>query len=103
LILQPFVENAIFHGFDCVLDREPVIELKAEKTNDAIVFHISDNGKGMDQSKLAEIYGNRSEGYAIKNIDSRLQLYYGFPYGVTIISKPDSGTVVTVKIPLLTE
>ncbi|QTH45313.1 sensor histidine kinase [Cohnella sp. LGH] len=101
LILQPFVENAIFHGFDCVLDREPVIELKAEKTNDAIVFYISDNGKGMDQGKIAEIYGDRCEGYAIKNIDSRLQLYYGFPYGVTIISKPDSETVVTVKIPLL--
>lgn len=53
-ILQPIVENAIFHGFEAV-DLNALIEIKIVEKDQNLVIEITDNGRGMEEAKCAEI------------------------------------------------
>lgn len=111
LILQPFVENAVVHGFEntdtkCTLEITGKLLQKEQTT--FIEFTISDTGKGMTQEQLAEIwkledakrYASQRVGhYAINNIKERLELKYHEHYMLTISSVSGSGTTVRIMIP----
>lgn len=106
LILQPIIENAIYHGVRHN-ERQKRIVIKCEKSNDTIVFTIDDNGKGMTKEELEIITtklisGDTSNNIGINNVQTRLYLYYGKNYGITINSEYNKGTVIKLRIPIKT-
>lgn len=99
IILQPIVENALYHGIRG-LDRQGVIEVRAEMDGDQVIFTVRDNGEGFDKDLLVQNRANQSTklgGVGIKNVDERIQLYYGQKYGVNIHSD-HNGTTVRIVI-----
>jgi len=106
LILQPFVENAIVHGIENN-NSESIIEVTGKKEGEFINFTIKDNGLGIDEDKIKKIKdslksSNTKEefGYAIKNVNERLRLYYEDNYKLDINSKIGVGTEVSILLPL---
>lgn len=106
LILQPFVENAIVHGIENN-NSESIIEVTGKKEGEFINFTIKDNGIGIDEDKIKKIKdslksSNTKEefGYAIKNVNERLRLYYEDNYKLDINSKIGVGTEVSILLPL---
>lgn len=114
LILQPLVENSLFHGLEGKSGRW-MIKIHANRTDadDEILIKVMDNGLGMNEEKLASLNatlageststsesGNLGQGIGLVNIHKRIQIYYGETYGLTIKSWQDRGTVVTIKVPL---
>lgn len=105
LMLQPLVENAIYHGME-FMDGDGLIEIKAYLENGDLWFTIRDNGLGMtkDQvdSLLAEpVYttSHRGSGIGVKNVNERIRLYFGEEYGLVIESEPDEGTWIRIHLP----
>ncbi|TVX99836.1 cache domain-containing sensor histidine kinase [Cohnella terricola] len=100
LVLQPFVENAIVHGVEKKGDSGTIrVEIKRE--HDDLVFYIFDSGDGVnleDIQHLLEHNGENNKGFAIKNINDRIQLYFGAQYGIEFMNRPE-GTVVKVVQP----
>ncbi|MDX1357889.1 MAG: sensor histidine kinase [Clostridia bacterium] len=96
LILQPIVENAIYHGIR-PKDGPGIVRIRAEKDSDGISFVISDDGIGYDpdSGKSSSYEGT---GVGQRNVDQRIKLYYGEKYGLSVTSKSNEGTTVTVKI-----
>lgn len=100
LILQPIVENAIEHGIDVKEDNEKgVITIRGRKENDMIYISVEDNGVGMEEEKAATIITRDSKGYGIRNVNERIQLYYGEQYCLNVRSRINEGTCITVCIP----
>ena len=92
LILQPFIENAVYHGLEPKVDGG-VIHLRGYVEGDGLIFEISDNGVGLeDRSRFYN-------GFGIKNVMERIRLRYGDGYGVTIDSEAGRGTMATIRLP----
>lgn len=97
-ILQPFVENVLEHAwFDDLIS----IWIRGFERNETIIFEIKDTGLGMSQETLDQIFNpnGSSIGYGIGNVNERIKLHFGKPYGVTIHSEVGEGTTVQIKIP----
>lgn len=107
LILQPIVENSLFHGLYELSDREGVIRLTAEQIGSYVQIQIADNGVGIEKSKLAELLAKKERpvvntkrgGYGIGNILERLRIYYDDRFTFQIESAILTGTTVTIRIP----
>lgn len=98
LILQPIVENAIKHGISG-MEEKGHISVKARCEGEFIYFEVIDDGLGFEVEKgYTPKYSMSSSGYGIKNVDERIKLEYGEDCGVTVESKPNNGTKVTLKI-----
>ena len=106
LVLQPIVENAVYHGLrPCRTDG--TIKISAKEKNGCLLICVSDDGGGIPDRLLADIRASLSctmsekpaNIYGIKNVHDRLKLTYGCEYGLTIDSVPDEGTTVTLRIP----
>ncbi|RUS42442.1 sensor histidine kinase [Cohnella sp. AR92] len=104
ILLQPFVENAIYHG----IRNKPgigTIVVRGMDTEDGIVFEVEDDGLGMTEEQLEKIWQApdngewRGGGIGISNVNERIQLYFGQAYGISIRSELAEGTVVTIRIP----
>lgn len=106
LLLQPFVENAILHGFEGV-KRKHELEINIWEGSNTINIRISDNGKGMTELLLQEIRDGllKSEEekshIGIRNAIERLYMYYGSQAKVQIDSKLGEGTNIYIEIPKL--
>ncbi|QGQ95920.1 sensor histidine kinase [Paenibacillus psychroresistens] len=104
ILLQPLVENAIIHG---IMEKEPeqgTIRISARMENSDILIAVEDDGIGMDQTRIADIYkGNSSKakggGYGVRNIEERLKLAFGAAYGLKFESVLNKGTCVVIRIP----
>ncbi len=104
LVLQPIVENSIFHG---ILENrnqsEGIIKITGRFEEDTIVISVQDNGVGMTKEKADELLTSEGtdkiHGYGIGNIDRRIKLYYGQQYGLTFQCNPNQGTLVEIRIP----
>lgn len=95
---QPFVENALVHGFkDRSRDCKILIRLYEEKGD--IITEIEDNGCGMDEMSLNHVLKMNTEGIGIGNINKSLQLRFGVNYHIEIESAPGRGTKVRMRIP----
>lgn len=99
LLLQPIVENAIFHGLkpkatDCLL------QIVGRPADDGIDIFIRDNGVGFDttQAPASTAVSGR---IGMKNVNDRIQLYFGKRYGMFVTSAPGKGTEVRVHLPEL--
>ena len=100
IILQPILENAIYHGIRQV-DRNGFIVVTAKREGKNIVFTVSDNGDGFDLGILQKEKSTKDiklGGVGIKNVDKRIKLYYGEEYGVNIESVIGKGTKVYIRV-----
>lgn len=95
LLLQPIVENSVYHGLEHQ-DKTGTITIEGFKQDNCLFFKISDTGKGFDMTKV----NINTKGYALKNINERLKLYYGEEYGLKIESEIDKGTTVILRVGL---
>lgn len=105
LILQPIVENAIYHGIK-EGNKKGFIEIVAKKEDDDIVIYVKDNGAGLTSNKVEEINNmfrtrKRTIGFGLYNINERITHRYGEGYGLTIESVKDEYTVVTLVHPII--
>jgi two-component system, sensor histidine kinase YesM len=105
VLLQPLVENAIYHGIKNKYGTG-VIRITGERDDKRIVLRVSDNGVGMaaeQTSRLLEPGNDAREGKGVGliNVHERIRLYFGKQYGLSIESEPDAGTTVTVTFAAL--
>jgi len=110
LVLQPLVENSIYHGLE-IKDGSGLIIIKGYAKKDKLILDIIDDGIGIDRGRLRNIRKQLINGQAeivlsiekrsvgIFNVNQRLKLYYGEEYGIRISSKKDTGTRVRIIIP----
>lgn len=100
MTLQPFIENAIMHGFHG--KKEGTIEVCAEITKNAeVVFRITDNGNGL-RDNWQEPKKRKTGGYGIRNVRERIDIYFGSSYGLELMPNMDGpGTTVHIRIPVL--
>ncbi|MGC6176014.1 sensor histidine kinase [Lacrimispora sp. 38-1] len=105
LILQPLVENAIYHGME-FMDGEGEIQLSVMRKGEDLIFRVSDNGLGMTEDQVQSLFSNevhvtstKGSGIGVKNVNERIKLYFGERYGLTIDSEPDEGTTITILLP----
>lgn len=105
LILQPIVENALYHGIEMMPD-EGLISISAELKEGLIIIRVSDNGLGMSKETMKVILtGGSKSGYGsgvgVRNVNERIELYYGREYGLSFESEIEEGTTVTLIFPAL--
>lgn len=105
LMLQPLVENAIYHGME-FMDGDGLITIKAWREDNELYLSVADNGLGMTEDKVNLILAGRSNsgngrgsGIGVKNVNERIKLYFGEGYGLKIDSEPDVGTIITIHLP----
>lgn len=106
LIVQPLVENSIHHGLES-MDEDGEIKVKAYIRDQELYIDVTDNGLGMPQEQVdsllkegtVTVHGKGS-GIGLKNVQERIQLYFGREYGLTVLSEPDEGTTVRIHLPV---
>lgn len=106
LMLQPFVENAIIHGFQN-MQTGGWIHIRCERLPDGwACIRIEDNGAGMPPHRLDQVRralvdkeGPPGTGIGIANVAARIRLYYGDGSRVEISSRPGAGTAVRIIVP----
>ena len=105
LMLQPLVENAIYHGME-FMDGDGEVCVAAYKDGETLCFRISDNGLGMTTEQVENLLdeknhvsSRRGSGIGVKNVNERIRLYFGENYGLSIWSEPDEGTVIHIHLP----
>ena len=100
LLIQPFVENAIFHGIDHIADnRKGLLKIEALDLEDDFQFIISDNGAGMTKDTMDNLFDHPSEHYGLRNVQQRILLYYGKEDAITCESTKGVGTTFTITLP----
>lgn len=97
LLLQPIVENSIYHGIK-EMESKGLLEIKISEENDNILIVVQDNGVGFTQEAYQKIW-ECSDHFGVKNIHQRIQLYYGEDYGLAMVNRPDGGCRTTITIP----
>ncbi len=104
LVLQPIVENAIYHGLK-YKESKGMLTVNGYQKDGNAVIEIADDGVGMDAETLNRIFEKhkvnyRSNGVGVYNVQRRLSMYYGKEYGLSYKSEKGKGTTVTVVIPI---
>lgn len=97
ILLQPLAENSITHGF-ANMERGGHIRVQVGQDADDLVLSVTDNGCGFPQEERTDEHTSEYSGFALKNLESRLQLHYGADARVLIHSIPTEKTTVTIKI-----
>ncbi len=103
LTLQPILENAIYHGFKDHLPGGEIL-ISSQVVQDTVYLYVEDNGTGMDAELVETLLtdskrSDPKEGFALKNVHNRLELYYGADYGLKVESQPGHGTRIRVAVP----
>jgi two-component system, sensor histidine kinase YesM len=109
LILQPLVENAIYHG---IKERRGAgrLSIQAERSGGCLLLRVTDDGVGMGAEKMEEL--NRllgsddrdgAEGFGVHNVNARIRLAYGKNYGLSFRAAPGGGTVAEIRHPVILE
>lgn len=102
IILQPIIENAIYHGIDRMVDKGLIV-INIMPFEDKVLMQVIDNGLGMPEEIMAGILSSEKDtfGIGLKNVNSRIQIYFGQEYGIKIQSEADIGTCIDILIPKL--
>lgn len=108
LIFQPLIENAFRHGLQPLpREKEKILTISGRTRDNDIVFHITDNGVGIQKEKLSilnrKLHSNlmpESNHIGLSNVNARLKLIFGEEYGLSINSD-ENGTDVEIRIPKL--
>ncbi|MCK5387824.1 MAG: sensor histidine kinase [Candidatus Izimaplasma sp.] len=104
LSLQPLIENAIYHGINTEYDQGKIL-IRAFKKDNKLMLEVEDDGYGIPDEKIEELYQNikyKQNGTSIglRNVFQRLKLYYGDNADLIIESELDEKTIVRLEIPL---
>lgn len=114
LLLQPLVENALYHGIKPKRGGGSIL-VRGEKAGNELLFSVHDTGNGIPEERLREIRealrddntqitneqiggSGSGSGFGLKNVDTRIRLYYGKSEGITIESG-EHGTTVSFRLP----
>lgn len=107
LIIQPVVENSIYHGIKEMKEKGR-ITIAAFRDEDCLVITITDNGIGMEENICDSILKKESQGaknggsgIAVKNVNERIKLHFGDKYGLSYVSTKDKGTIATLLLPII--
>ena len=126
LILQPVVENAIYHG---IKERRGPghIAIRVSERDGVLEFTVEDDGVGMSEERLAALRGtlespmasggetgaggglpvspaaSAGSSYGLRNVQERIRLTFGESYGISVESKEKQGTRVTIRHPIIDE
>jgi two-component system sensor histidine kinase YesM len=95
-LLQPLVENAVYHGLEPKIGKGEVI-IRARNNQGFMELSIIDDGIGIDN------INSITRGYGIQNVRKRIQLFYGDEYDISFASERGKGAVLGLKIPVLPE
>ena len=108
LVVQPIVENAIYHGMEYA-DGDGEILVWAHIEGEDLYIDVTDNGPGMRQEQVDRLLredggpaapSRGGSGIGLRNVHQRIQLTYGEPYGLEIESEPDEGTTIRIHLPV---
>ncbi|MCD1653368.1 histidine kinase [Treponema zuelzerae] len=108
LLLQPLVENAIYHGIKKTR-RRGHIAVKGTAEGDSMIFTVQDNGLGMTPEELEKLQANLlnydvsspGSGFGLYNVYKRIELYYETGDGLTVESEYDKGCTITLRLPIV--
>lgn len=104
LVLQPLVENAIYHGVKAK-DGTGKIIIRAYEEGEGtkeLIIQVIDDGVGMSEEEISQVLkkeGKNPYGIGVMNVNRRIALIYGDDYGLSIESELNEGTTVTIRIP----
>ena len=105
LILQPIVENCIYHGIKKKRGTGK-ITIRAYRREQNLIIEVSDDGYGMPEEICRKILSDEIEsenisgsGIGVKNVNERIQLRFGKKYGLSYSSEEGVGTTVTYVLP----
>ncbi len=100
IVLQPLVENSLQHGFKYYRSKGHIY-INGYSEGNKVILQVIDNGCGFDEAmiKSFSIPGRKQMGYALSNVDRRIQLYYGEDYGLTIYNTESGGACVELSLP----
>ncbi|MGO4274086.1 sensor histidine kinase, partial [Paenibacillus sp. TAF58] len=105
IVLQPLVENAIYHG---VRNNAGIgnIQITGMRKGDRILLQVIDNGIGMSPEEIHNMYQKdrtsvRGSGIGVQNVDQRIKLHFGDQYGLHFESELGRGTTVNVWLPII--
>lgn len=116
VILQPLVENAIYHGIKNT-ESGGCVAVLGRRRNGTVILAVQDDGVGMDDARMAKLLDPETEldgrdpadprdGYArhrvgVRNVHERVQLYFGTEYGLSFQHNNGSGLIVEVRLPVV--
>ncbi len=105
LTLQPLAENALYHGIK-ISRRKGFIRVMGRSEEDNLILEVTDDGTGMSKERLDEVRASltedRFEGFGLRTVHQRLQILFGKEYGLVVESTPETGTRITMTIPIQT-
>ncbi|MDI6617291.1 MAG: histidine kinase [Clostridiales bacterium] len=111
MLIQPLVENAVFHGLK-LKPGKGAVEVRVEKKAGSIVITVTDNGCGMSDASLQSLrktlegdsvnqpLSSKKHGIGILNVYHRLHLYYGEKADFRVKSEANIGTIIELVIPI---
>lgn len=107
VVLQPLIENAIYHGIK-PLTNKGLLTIRGYLNGETAELSVEDNGLGMTPEELNRLRENingdvikESAHIGLSNVNQRIRLYYGNEYGLIIDSREGIGTRVTIRFPRL--
>ncbi len=107
LILQPLVENSIFHGIE-PSNKKCMITVRGYRMNNRITLKVSDTGIGMNDEQIRQLWEKKHvqsdmmfSSIGITNVHERIRLNFGPGYGLEIHSEPGKGTEVNISLPII--
>jgi two-component system sensor histidine kinase YesM len=110
LVLQPLVENALYHGLKNRRQRGTIVVRVRQQGENEVRLDVEDDGVGIPPDKLEHIREtlhddtaevSSEDGFGLANVNQRIRLYYGRQYGLAVESEYQRGTGVSVVIPLM--
>ena len=111
LILQPMVENAIYHGIKNK-EKAGMIKISGSQVDNNVLFEVIDNGAGMSAERLKQVEVSFAEkgdvndvkkSFGMKNVHERIQLLFGEEYGLKLNSIYGQETRIQIWLPVLKE
>ena len=107
LILQPLVENALYHGIkESDQDRGTIWIRAFSESEDSIILKVEDDGAGMSQERIDQLNswlklkerGEEVKAYGTLNVNDRIKIAYGDEYGLHYEKRTGGGTVAVVRL-----
>lgn len=102
LIIQPLVENAIYHGIK-IRELGGAVTITTMADENGLLITVEDDGVGMTEEKIEQLFTDTARtggGIGIRNVNDRIKTYLGDQYGLTFYSEPDKGTTAMLRLPM---